>query len=132
MQKKAADKPMQLEYHISSLSLEPGESGPATVKLDGFALSLVGDSRAQLKTDVTLRDGEKVVVGTSTVQDKGLVVVVSTRVIREAPSRERNGAGAEHQGKTGESGGRDLHGCRRVSGVCPASALACLVYRGRL
>jgi hypothetical protein len=45
-------------------------------------LSLVGDGRAQLKTDVTLRDGEKVVVGTSTVQDKGLVVVVSARVIR--------------------------------------------------
>ena len=52
------------------------------VKLDGFSLVLVGDGRAQLKTDVTLREGEKVVVGTSTVQDRGLVVVVSARVIR--------------------------------------------------
>jgi hypothetical protein len=82
VQKKAGGKAMQLEYQINVLSLEPGENGPATVKLDGFALSLVGDGRAQLKTDVTLRDGEKVVVGTSTVQDKGLVVVVSARVIR--------------------------------------------------
>jgi hypothetical protein len=81
VQKKAGGKAMQLEYHISSLSLEPGENGPATVKLDGFALSLVGDGRAQLKTDVTLRDGEKVVVGTSTVQDRGLVVVISAHVI---------------------------------------------------
>ena len=79
-QKKA--NAMQLEYRITSLSLEPGENGPATVRLDGFALTLAGQGRAQLRTDVTLRDGEKVVVGTSTVQDKGLVVVVSARVIR--------------------------------------------------
>jgi hypothetical protein len=52
------------------------------MRLAGFALSLVGDGRAQLKTDVTVHDGEKVVVGTSTVQDRGLVVVVSARVIR--------------------------------------------------
>jgi hypothetical protein len=31
---------------------------------------------------VTLADGEKVVVGTSTVRDKGLVVLLSARVIR--------------------------------------------------
>ncbi len=78
---KASGGPMQLEYRIGSLSVESGENGPATVKLDGFSLSLVGGGRAQLRTDVTLRDGEKVVVGTSTVQDKGLVVVLSARVI---------------------------------------------------
>jgi hypothetical protein len=82
MQKKAAGKVMQLEYRITSLSLEPGENGPAAIKLDGFALTLAGDGRAQLKTDVTVREGEKVVVGTSTVLDRGLVVVVSARVIR--------------------------------------------------
>jgi type II secretory pathway component GspD/PulD (secretin) len=79
---RAAGKKMQLEYRINSLALEPREAGAAVVKLDGFSLVLVGDGRAQLKTDVTLRDGEKVVVGTSTVQDRGLVVVVSARVIR--------------------------------------------------
>lgn len=79
---RAAGKRMQLEYRVNSLALEPREAGAAVVKLDGFSLVLVGDGRAQLKTDVTLREGEKVVVGTSTVQDKGLVVVVSARVIR--------------------------------------------------
>jgi hypothetical protein len=79
---KSSGKKMQLEYGINSLSLDTGESAGSVIKLDGFALSLVGDGRAQLKTDVTLRDGEKVVVGTSTVQDRGLVVVVSARVIR--------------------------------------------------
>ena len=78
---KAPGKNMQLEYGIFSLSIEAGEPAGA-IRLDGFSLSLVGDGRAQLKTDVTLRDGEKVVVGTSTVQDRGLVVVVSARVIR--------------------------------------------------
>jgi Bacterial type II/III secretion system short domain len=77
-----ANRPMQLEYHIGSLSLDPAGTGPAAVKLDAFSLSLVGDGRAQLKTDATLREGEKVVLGTSTVRDRALVVVVSGRVIR--------------------------------------------------
>ncbi len=79
---KAPGGKMQLEYAINTLSLDAGESAGSVVRLDGFAPSLVGDGRAQLKTDVTLRDSEKVVVGTSTVQDRGLVVVVSARVIR--------------------------------------------------
>ena len=79
---KAPGGKMQLEYQINSLSLDAGESAGPAIRLDGFALSLVGDGRAQLKTDVTVRDGEKVVVGTSTVQDRGLIVVVSARVIR--------------------------------------------------
>jgi hypothetical protein len=79
---KSPRKAMQLEYQINTLALEPSEKGPATLRLDGFYLTLVGNGRAQLRTDVTVRDGEKVVVGTSTVQDKGLVVVVSGRVIK--------------------------------------------------
>jgi hypothetical protein len=73
---------MQLEYQINGLSIEPEGKGPATIKLDGFNLVLVGGGRSSLRTDVTLREGEKVVVGTSTVRDQGLVVVVSGRVIR--------------------------------------------------
>ena len=73
---------MQLEYQIAMLTVEAAPSGPASVKLDGFSLQLVGEGRAQLKTDVTLREGEKVVVGTSTVQNRGLVVVVSGRVVK--------------------------------------------------
>jgi hypothetical protein len=77
-----SSKSMQLEYRISALSLDSPSSGSTNVKLDGFALTLSGLGRAQVKTDVTLRDGEKVVVGTSTVQDRGLVVVVSARVTK--------------------------------------------------
>jgi type II/III secretion system protein len=77
-----ANRTMQLEYRINQLTLDQPAGGPASVKLDGFALSLVGDGRAQLKTDATLREGEKVVLGTSTVRDRALVVVVSARVVR--------------------------------------------------
>jgi len=77
-----ARRKMQLEYRVNALTIEPGEDAVKTIRLDGFSLALAGDGRAQVKTDVTLRDGEKVVVGTSTVQDRGLVVVVSARVIR--------------------------------------------------
>jgi hypothetical protein len=79
---RAAGKTMQLEYRVNALTIEPGEAAARTIRLDGFSLALAGGGRAQIKTDVTLRDGEKVVVGTSTVQDRGLVVVVSARVIR--------------------------------------------------
>jgi len=78
---KPGKRVMQAEYRIGQLSVDATRS-PLRIRLDGFSLSLVGGGRAQLKTDVTLADGEKVVVGTSTVQDKGLVVVLSARVIR--------------------------------------------------
>lgn len=77
---KGGKRAMQAEYRINQLTLDVSSPSPI-VKLDGFSLSLVGGGRAQIKTDVTLREGEKVVVGTSTVQGKGLVVVLSARVI---------------------------------------------------
>lgn len=79
---KGEKQTMQLEYQIQQLSVGPRETGPALLKLDGFYFSLVGGGRAQIRTDVSLRDSEKVVVGTSTVRDKGLAVVLSARVIR--------------------------------------------------
>jgi len=78
---KPGKRVMQAEYGINQLSVDKDGSA-VRIRLDGFKLALVGGGRAQLKTDVTLADGEKVVVGTSTVQDKGLVVLLSARVIR--------------------------------------------------
>ena len=73
---KGEKRVLQVEYRMARLSIEPGGPAPV-VKLDSFSLALVGAGRAQVRTDVSLRAGEKVVVGTSTMQDKGLVVVLS-------------------------------------------------------
>lgn len=75
---------MELEYQIASLSIGAASSGAATIRLDSFGLSLsgLGRGRAAVHTDVTLRDGEKVVVGTSTFQDRALVVVVSGKILK--------------------------------------------------
>jgi hypothetical protein len=73
---KGDKRVMQAEYRTSRLSIDASGTAP-TVKLEGFALALSGGGRAQVRTDVSLRAGEKVVVGTSTMQDKGLVVVLS-------------------------------------------------------
>ena len=73
---------MQSEYQILQVALEPGSS-PARIRLDGFRLALIGGGgRAQVRTDVTVREGEKVVVGTSTVHGRALVVVLSAKVVR--------------------------------------------------
>lgn len=71
---------LQAEYRIAKLSVDA--SGPSPlIRLDGFALTLAGPGRAQVRTDVSLRPGEKVVVGTSTMQNNGLVVVLSASPI---------------------------------------------------
>jgi len=78
---KHGPRDMQVQYRINRLSVDLAGASPV-VRLDGFNLALEGGGRAQVKTDVSLKDGEKVVVGTSTVQDKGLIVVVSARILR--------------------------------------------------
>jgi Bacterial type II/III secretion system short domain len=67
---------LQADYRIARLSVDA--TGPTPlIRLEGFALALAGPGRAQVRTDVSLRAGEKVVVGTSTMQNNGLVVVLS-------------------------------------------------------
>jgi hypothetical protein len=67
---------LQADYRIGRLSVDSSGTTPI-IRLDGFALALAGPGRAQVRTDLSLRAGEKVVVGTSTMQNNGLVVVVS-------------------------------------------------------
>jgi hypothetical protein len=75
----AAGAPMQIEYKIRRVSVDTSGPGPALVRLEGFSSGIaVGEykGRAQIRTDLTVKDGEKVVVGTSALKDKGLIVVV--------------------------------------------------------
>jgi len=73
---KGDKRVLQAEYRMARLSIDPNAT-PPLIRLEDFGLALVGGGRAKVRTDVSLRSGEKVVVGTSTMQDKGLVVVLS-------------------------------------------------------
>ena len=67
------------------VSLEASDGGPARYFLRKFQFRLwerrgtSNENLAQLETDITLKDGEKVVVGTSVVKDRGLIVVLTAR-----------------------------------------------------
>jgi type II/III secretion system protein len=70
----------QTEFGIAQITVAEGQ--PSTVRLDGFKFALAQNGRAELATDVSVREGEEVVVGTSVYRDRGIVLVVSARLAR--------------------------------------------------
>lgn len=74
--------PAQYEYTISMVSLVPAQSGPPTIQISEFAFSVAGDGiRGRMQTALNLKDGEKVVVGTTSINDRALIVVLIPRLI---------------------------------------------------
>ncbi len=73
---------MQMEFSIGQVSVVPSPSGPSTTRLENFRFSATGDGRAEMRTDLTVKDGEQVVVGTSVFHDRGLVLVVSAKAAK--------------------------------------------------
>lgn len=88
----ASSNPIFYEYSLSMTSVEPAQSGPSKVEVGGFAFNMriplaVSSGVPQyesigFKTPVTVREGEKVVVGTTSMQDKGLVIVITANLVR--------------------------------------------------
>jgi hypothetical protein len=83
--------PIFYRYHIGGVSLEPTAAGPSRVQLGRFDFNVrlplptekgVRYEDVGFSTPVGLREGEKVVVGTTTMGDKGLVVALSVKVIK--------------------------------------------------
>jgi hypothetical protein len=74
-------------YHLENLNLpaaaNPG-SGPATFALKRLKLVLEteGLGEAEVSTGLTLREGEKVVVGTGSLRNRAMIVVFSARVVK--------------------------------------------------
>jgi hypothetical protein len=73
---------VQAEFGILGLSVADPGTAPALVRLEGFKLVFSQSGRAEIATDVSLKEGEQVVVGTSVYHDQGLVVVLSAHVAR--------------------------------------------------
>jgi hypothetical protein len=80
----------QVDYNYSfeahSLELTMGSAGsPATVQLGNFSFNLGGPSSSgsvRIHSDVSMREGEKIVVGTAGLRDKALILVMTARVIK--------------------------------------------------
>jgi len=76
---------LKVEYRIQHLKVNTDGQESPKISLFGFRayLEIHGTStQAEVRTDLTLKDGEKVVVGTSTLKDRGLIVVVTAKVLK--------------------------------------------------
>jgi len=74
------------EYLINSVSLESTSTGAAMLQIGEFSFttgltSTTIDNRTQVQTALNLRDGEKVVVGTATLGDRALIIVLTAKLI---------------------------------------------------
>ncbi|HJR05741.1 MAG TPA: hypothetical protein VJ842_00485 [Pyrinomonadaceae bacterium] len=77
----------EFSYHFqaNSLTLSTSSAGVTTAQLGNFRFRLDGGDvggRAVISSDVGVRDGEKVVVGTAGLRDKALILVLSAKLIK--------------------------------------------------
>ncbi len=74
------------EYRAHDMSLVTDSSGGYVVQLGDNDFNFRGNSvevgSAHIRTDLTLRNGERIVVGTTTLGNKGLILVLSARIIK--------------------------------------------------
>ena len=73
---------MHYEYHVNNVSLVQNASGAASVQIAEFTFLSLEKDRARVQTALNLRDGEKVVVGTATLRNRALVIVLTAKLIK--------------------------------------------------
>jgi hypothetical protein len=70
------------EYYINSVTLAQDAAGKFSVQIGEFAFTTAtGNDRTRVQTALNLHDGEKVVVGTSTMRSRALVVVLTAKLL---------------------------------------------------
>jgi hypothetical protein len=83
--------PIFYTYSLDPVTIDSGGAGDARVQIPRFNFNMriplnMGNSiqyeNVGFRTPVSVREGEKVVVGTTTMGDKGLIVVLTAKVIR--------------------------------------------------
>lgn len=78
------------EFGINRVVSETRTGEPASLVLGGIDLKFNGNNlpsgqplgNARISTDLRIRDGEKVVVGTASLRDKALILVLTTKVLK--------------------------------------------------
>jgi len=84
---EARTTPVAFRWGFGGLNVEKGDTGALSVLLKSFTLTASerrGETWAELaslRSDLILKDGDKVVVGTSAIKDRGLIVVVIAKVL---------------------------------------------------
>ena len=67
------------EYRVNYINVVTGTSGAPTVQLSNYVLTF---GKASVQSDLELRDGERVVVGTSSLGNKAMILVLSAKVVK--------------------------------------------------
>lgn len=73
---------MPYEYFINNVSLLQNATGAASVQIAEFTFVTQEKERARIQTALNLRDGETVVVGTATIRNRALVIVLTAKLIK--------------------------------------------------
>ena len=76
------DSAMPYEYYLNNVSLVQNATGAASVQIAEFTFVTNDKERARVQTAINLRDGEKVVVGTATIRNRALVIVLTAKLIK--------------------------------------------------
>ncbi|MEK6281069.1 MAG: secretin N-terminal domain-containing protein [Acidobacteriota bacterium] len=74
------------EYLINQVTLASSLTGAPIIQIGEFSFntgltSTTLDNRTQIQTALNLRDGEKVVVGTATLGDRALIIVLTAKLV---------------------------------------------------
>jgi hypothetical protein len=73
---------MAYEYYLNNVSLVQNATGASSVQIAEFTFLTLEKERARIQTALNLRDGEKVVVGTATIRNRALVIVLTAKLIK--------------------------------------------------
>ena len=88
----ANQNPIFYEYRLAQIGLDAAGANPLKVQIGSFnfsmriplqtAANVLQYESVGFNTPVGMREGEKVVVGTTTMQDKGIVIVIVANVVK--------------------------------------------------
>ena len=67
------------EYRVNGIGVSSNPTGGAKILLDSFSFQF---GNAQVQTDLEVRDGEKLVVGTASWGNKAMILVLTAKVIK--------------------------------------------------
>jgi hypothetical protein len=71
-------------YGFEDVNLAPPSSGPTMVQIRRLSYWTGGKvlGEAEIATGLTLREGQKVVVGTASLKDRAMILVLFARVVK--------------------------------------------------